>query len=200
MRIDMRIDAPVCDRFEALLAELGIRVEAAPQDLVTVPETGPVLVVANRPPGGLEEVILAAVLVRARPDVRVLGKPLTSGIAELDEYFVEVDPLAWLKSGGVLAAFPGGEQAEPAGQPAGRWSDAAPRLAALSQAAVVPALLRRQSDSAVEVRLGSPIPARAIAAIPDHGHAASYLRWRTHLLARRGEAATRLVPRLQRSA
>jgi putative hemolysin len=43
----------------------------------------------------------------------------------------------------------------------------------------------QQEGRAVEVRVGSGIPAESLASIPDNREAIEYLRWRTYLLARR---------------
>jgi putative hemolysin len=45
----------------------------------------------------------------------------------------------------------------------------------------------QQEGKMVEVRVGSPIPADALAATRDDGGATEYLRWRTYLLARRNK-------------
>src|SRR3984885_12235620 len=45
----------------------------------------------------------------------------------------------------------------------------------------------QQKNKTVEVRIGSGIPAEAVAAIGDDGEAIEYLRWRTYLLARRSK-------------
>ena len=43
----------------------------------------------------------------------------------------------------------------------------------------------KHEGKTIEVRVGSPIPAEGVAAIPDDRQAIEYLRWRTYLLARR---------------
>src|SRR5262249_46310270 len=53
-----------------LLREMKINFEVDPADLARVPATGPVVVVANHPFGILDGVILTAMLLRVRTDVR----------------------------------------------------------------------------------------------------------------------------------
>src|SRR3954451_2358668 len=60
-------------RFERLLELLNVRVEVAPADLAQIPGKGPVLLVANHPFGFIEGGILAAILPRIRPDVRIMA-------------------------------------------------------------------------------------------------------------------------------
>lgn len=137
--------------------------------------------------------------------------------------------IRWLKSGGLVVIFPAGEVshwklhgevADP------EWSDTVSRLARMTGAAVVPVFFKGSNSipfhllgmfhprlrtirlpmellnkmgKNVEVRIGTPIPSKAIADIPGDKDATSYLRWRTYLLARRGEPDMRLVPRMIRS-
>ena len=113
---------------DKLLALLDITWSFDAAELAHVPRTGAVLAVANHPFGLLEGAILAAVLPRVRPDVRILTNSLLAGIPELCERCIFIDPfghknsaagnaaalrdcLAWMSSGGLLATFPAGEVA-----------------------------------------------------------------------------------------
>jgi putative hemolysin len=113
-----------------------------------------------------------------------------------------------------------GEVADP------EWNDTVSRLARITGAAVVPVFFKgsnsipfhllgmfhprlrtirlpmellNKTGKNVEVRIGTAIPHKAIADIPGDKDATAYLRWRTYLLARRGEPEMRLVPRMIRS-
>jgi putative hemolysin len=113
-----------------------------------------------------------------------------------------------------------GEVADP------EWSVSASRLVRMTGAAVVPVFFKgsnsipfyllgmfhprlrtirlpmellNKTGQSVEVRIGTMIPHKAIADISGDRDATSYLRWRTYLLARRGEPEMRLVPRMIRS-
>jgi putative hemolysin len=111
---------------ERLLSLLGITWHIEPADLDRIPRSGPVLAVANHPFGLLEGAILAQVLPKVRPDTRILANSMLAEIPELREKCIFVDPfgrrgsthsnatalracLAWLRQGGLLAAFPAGE-------------------------------------------------------------------------------------------
>ena len=123
------------------------------------PAEGPVVVVANHPFGGIEGVLLIALMERYRKDTKVMANYILSAIPELREKFFFVDPfggpnakqanlhsmrgcLQWLKDGHVLCAFPAGEVSSidlhsgKVRDPA--WSPMIARLVRKTQATVVP--------------------------------------------------------------
>jgi len=144
---------------ERLLEEMDVELEVPAADLERVPKKGPVVVVANHPYGMLDGAVLATLLTRVRPDVKVLTNFLLEGIPELERHCIFVDPmqtrhsgmrnqralrqaLAWLEGGGMLAIFPAGEvshwQMAQAEVTDPRWSDVAARLVGKTGAAVLP--------------------------------------------------------------
>ncbi len=118
--------APQGFRLEALLAEMKIKLDVQPSDLERIPVKGPLVAVANHPFGVLDGAALAVLLLRARPDVKILTNSLLDGIPDLHEHCIFVDPfhtpssadknvkplkqaIEWLRQGGALAVFPAGE-------------------------------------------------------------------------------------------
>ncbi len=110
--------------FERLLEGLGVECECAPGDLHRVPRRGPVVAVANHPFGMVEGVILGALLMRVRPDVKFLANSMLSNVPGLGEYVFPVNTFGnaakanwrslrqsidWVKKGGMLVVFPAGE-------------------------------------------------------------------------------------------
>ena len=91
----------------------------------SIPETGSLVVVANHPFGGIEGVALAALLMKIRPDVKVLTNEILCRIPELQNIFIGVDILGknsreknrlavnearkWVEDGHLLLIFPSGE-------------------------------------------------------------------------------------------
>jgi len=112
-------EKPFSDR---ILASMGVAYTYSETDLAGVPKTGPVVVVANHPFGGVEGIVLLSLLRRVRPDVRVMANYLLHAIPEMRDDFIFVDPfgstgsaranlkpikecMAWLKQGGLLIVF-----------------------------------------------------------------------------------------------
>lgn len=143
-----------------LLAEMQVDLRVDPSDVARIPVTGPVVAVANHPFGMLDGAVLAVLLTRVRPDVKVMTNYLLRDVPELARHCIFVDPfqtgpsnievnrnavreaLAWLRDGGMLAVFPAGEvshwqfpQAEIADP---MWSDTASRLIRRTGAAALP--------------------------------------------------------------
>lgn len=111
--------------FEGALKALGISLLVDDSDLDRIPETGPLVIVANHPFGGVDGVALGALLRRRRQDVRVLGNHLLDRIPGLADINIPVNPFRgadkednlrglreaarWLRDGGCLMTFPAGE-------------------------------------------------------------------------------------------
>jgi putative hemolysin len=149
---------------ENLLAEMRVELRIDAADAARIPATGPVVVVANHPFGMLDGAVLAVLLTRVRPDVKVMTNFLLRDVPELARHCIFVDPfqsersippnsidtnrralreaMEWLQKGGMLAVFPAGEvshwqfpHAEIA-DPA--WNDTAARLIRRTGAAALP--------------------------------------------------------------
>jgi putative hemolysin len=114
--------------FQSALTSMGVGYDLSAEDLRNIPTRGPLVVVANHPFGGVEGVILGAVLLQVRSDLRILANYLLKCVDGIGDTIIPVDPfdapgsvkenlrglktaLAWLKAGGVLATFPAGEVA-----------------------------------------------------------------------------------------
>ena len=108
------------------LDELDVSSEVAPGELDYVPATGPAVIAANHPFGGIEGLLVANVILKRRKDVRVLANAQLHRIAELRELFISVNPfegtrasreniqplreaVRWVENGGALLVFPSGE-------------------------------------------------------------------------------------------
>lgn len=145
--------------FDAALKVLGVRFEVDDEALNRIPAQGPLVVVANHPFGAIEGVIMGAMLLRVRPDVRILGNYLLKRIIGIRDYILAVDPfegkqakalnisgikqcLAWLRGGGALGAFPSGEVASwhpgKGGVTEPAWTPHVAAMIRISQATALP--------------------------------------------------------------
>ncbi len=96
------------------------------EEIDSIPSKGPLVMVANHPFGGIEGILLAALLMQKRSDVRILGNYLLTRIPALAPSIIAVDPfnprkaartnaralkvaLDWTAGGGALLTFPAGE-------------------------------------------------------------------------------------------
>ncbi len=109
------------------LDSLNVRYEISDDDLERLSAvTGPAIVVANHPFGGIEGMILASLLRSVRCDVKIMANYLLERIPEMREHLISVEPfgrsastlrnvaplrrsIRWVKGGGMLAVFPAGE-------------------------------------------------------------------------------------------
>jgi len=114
------------DFLKDVLDLLQVKVNVDASDLKRIPKSGPVVVTANHPFGGLEGIVLAMVLRSVRPDVKLMANHLLAMIPEMREHVIAVDPfggpnstrnniralkecILWLRKGGLLGIFPAGE-------------------------------------------------------------------------------------------
>lgn len=144
---------------ENLLSAIRIRLRVDPRDQARIPSRGPVVVVANHPYGVLDGAILAVLLRRVRPDVKVLTNFLLDDVPELAEHCIFVNPfrtdgsgecnrravreaLCWLQNGGMLTIFPAGEvsrfQMPMPHIVDSEWNDTAARMIRRSGASALP--------------------------------------------------------------
>lgn len=113
------------DFIHKILKILDVKHETYPSNLDYIPKTGPLVIVANHPFGGLEALVLYEILKEKRSDVKFIANYILGYVHEMNEQFILVDPfeskesasknikplreaLAWLKEGHCLITFPSG--------------------------------------------------------------------------------------------
>ena len=132
-----------------------------------IPASGPVVLVANHPFGGIEGVLLLALMEGHRTDFKVMANYLLSRMPAARNHFIFVDPfgssrsaaanirpikecLAWLRQGHAIGVFPAGEVSSVdlhTGQvrdPA--WSTSIAAIVRRTQATVVPVFFSGQNS------------------------------------------------------
>ena len=144
---------------ERALDDLGVRYELPHEELERVPKSGPLIVVANHPFGGVDGLVLAALLDRVRPDAKLLVNRFLRVVPELHATSIFVDAFGgsgaacanvaamraavrWLREGGTLGTFPAGEVSHLNLRDQtvrdGPWDTTVARLAALTRSPVLP--------------------------------------------------------------
>ncbi len=123
-RIPRHLDPPTFARCTLDLVGVDFTMDHA--SLANIPRHGGCIVVANHPHGALDGVGMIELLGRHRSDIRVMANHVLENFSELKPVFIGVDPfggkaaaryniravrsaLTWLRGGGLLMMFPGGE-------------------------------------------------------------------------------------------
>lgn len=144
---------------EQVLRLMRVSYNASAMDLDQIPRTGPAIVVANHPFGGIDGIIAAHLLTGVRSDVRVMVNYHLCRIEELRQLFIPVDPygsehsrrhnsqplreaLRWVRSGGILLVFPAGDVArlclKQRSVREAPWNPMIGRLVRMTEASVIP--------------------------------------------------------------
>lgn len=177
---------PDLNFFNGALSAMRCSYEIVYGSRQNIPSDGPVVVVANHPFGGLDGVVLGALLSSARQDTRLLVNFLLSYMEGFGDWVFPVDPfnrpsskeanfkgmrdtLKWLKAGGCLGTFPSGEvshwdlKQRKITDP--EWNPNTAGLIRRSQATVVPVFFKG-NNSALFQTLGLIHPRLRTAMLP----------------------------------
>lgn len=110
---------------DEIIRVMEFHIDFDENELNKIPKSGPLIVVANHPFGGLDGLLLIKYLSQARPGVKVIGNFLLQKIEPVSDYFISDNPFEkqpeepgfgalqeahdHLKNGGVLCLFPAGD-------------------------------------------------------------------------------------------
>ena len=144
---------------DKVLEVMNVSYTIATDDLERIPKEGPLVVVANHPFGGIEGILMCALLRQVRTDVKFMANFLLGRMPDFRDSLILVDPfgggdaakanikplkesLKWLKDGHVLGVFPSGEVSHinllRGGVTDPQWSDTIGRIVRATRSPVVP--------------------------------------------------------------
>ncbi|MDQ8194265.1 lysophospholipid acyltransferase family protein [Coraliomargarita sp. SDUM461004] len=112
--------------FMKTLRVMGVHFELDNADFERIPKTGSLIVIANHPFGGVDGVVMGALLKGVRQDAKLMGNYLLAHMEGIRGSIIQVDPfggeassranlkgmrdaIRLLRDGGCLGAFPAGE-------------------------------------------------------------------------------------------
>ncbi|MGJ8677827.1 MAG: lysophospholipid acyltransferase family protein [Akkermansiaceae bacterium] len=148
--------------FNPIIQSTGVDYQIVQGDISSIPESGPVILVANHPFGGIDGIILGDLMQSRRPDSKLMGNFLLKHLPLIADDVIAVNPfgtktakaesshglresLRWLKEGHCLAVFPAGIVAHRTWKNwlSGKvqesdWHSSLARLAQKTKATVVP--------------------------------------------------------------
>jgi putative hemolysin len=156
--------------YDAILDEMQCTYEV--DGMEHIPKSGPVIIVANHPFGGIEGVILGSLLGNIRSDVKIMANSLLERIPQFHSSMIFVNPfggneavkenlkgvkeaIQWLKNGGILGVFPAGEVSHY--QPEMRkiadpeWNTKIVRIAKMTNATIIPMFIHGHNSRSFQI-------------------------------------------------
>ncbi len=174
LREYQRGDPPTRSSFWHLAMDImGIDVQTPKEQIVQIPATGPVIIVANHPHGLIDGMVIADLVSHVRLDFKILTRAILTGIDETASSFMisvpfqhDVDAqakgiemrakaMAQLADGGVIALFPSGVVASSetmwGDAVEGDWNVFTAKLIRTSGATVVPIYFPGQNSRLYQI-------------------------------------------------
>ncbi len=84
-----------------MLEKMGVDYEVSEEDLANIPKSGPFILISNHPYGGIDGIILIALLNELRPDFKFVANYLLKQISPLSDNFIAVNPFEEIGDKGI---------------------------------------------------------------------------------------------------
>jgi len=160
------------DFWQVMVDRYGLALEVTGGSLDAIPQSGPLIVIANHPYGILDGLVLGHILAQTRGDFRILAHHIFRKAPELERVILPISfdetrdaqavnlatrrkALDYLAAGGCIGIFPGGTVStalKPFGRPMDpSWRRFTARLIGKSGAAVVPVFFEGHNSRLFQV-------------------------------------------------
>lgn len=105
-------------KIEETLNELGLTVSCSEKEFDNIPPSGGFIVVSNHPFGGVDALLLLSLIIKKRPDVKILATELINKVSIIKDYLIQSgnntmsqtrQALRHLGKGQPLCIFPSGD-------------------------------------------------------------------------------------------
>ena len=77
---------------DEILSRLNISYELNAEELNNIPKNMPFILVSNHPYGGIDGMILLSIMLKQRPDFKMMANYMLQQISEIKDHFVTIDP------------------------------------------------------------------------------------------------------------
>ena len=151
---------------------MGIELQTPEAEVLNIPATGPLVIVANHPHGLVDGMVLAELIGRVRTDYKILTRSLLTGIDEISQFMIPVpfpheensqrksiemraEAMKHLQDGGVIVLFPSGVVATAdtyfGNAVEAEWNPFTAKMIQRSKARVVPIYFPGQNSRAYQI-------------------------------------------------
>ena len=86
---------------DAVLHQLKIKFKYSEEDLKNIPKEGPFIVIGNHPYGGIDGLILMSILLKKRPDFKMMVNYMLQQFPEITSNTIAIDPFEREKKSGI---------------------------------------------------------------------------------------------------
>lgn len=149
------------DFIDAVLDYFNFDFSYSNNDIINIPDTGKVVIIANHPLGALDALCLLKLVSQVRKDVRIIANDFLAGFEPLDDLFIKIDNFKTrqnkqniqkvydsLNNEEAVIIFPAGEvsRISPKGVMDGKWQKGFLKFAKRTKAPILPVLVQGKNS------------------------------------------------------